>query len=270
MIFAIVATLSGCAAKYQVTRATNNHLPPRSLDAHVEIIYRGTLPRRPFQILGKVFVEKSYGGWLSRNRDEDIIERLKIAARDLGAEAIIDAHIYANRGGYNSDVKRWAGGLAVAFTDSASQSVAADFVVVVPAMTGSLFAQHEAIRQFVQYELNNKGFYALISEDSLSEATLPQLSGTAVSTVGRGMASYIMLIDYRLPTPDETPDHIVKAVLVSLESREVVWQNKVLLSVGREASPAEENTIHAPNLATIKRGIRKLISPLPDYSASGF
>jgi len=261
-----LATLSGCGANYHVTRAISNNRPARDLKAPVEIIHRGTHPERPFQVLGKIFVEKSYSLWNAGDRDVDIIERLKVAARKLGAEAIIDAHVYAARGNYSSDTKRWAGGLAVTFADTAVQQAATDFVVIIPTLAGASFGQQEAIREYLQYDLQKKGFYAMLSKDSLTEANISQLSEIDLKTSGQQLASYVMMVEYRLPTLGMR-DHNVKAVLVSADKRSAVWQNAVDLSIGDETPPVEENVIHAPNIATLKRAIKNLILPLPDYSA---
>lgn len=264
LAFAILAILSGCAASYQVTRATSNKLPPRSLMASVEVINRGALPERPFMVLGKVFVEKSYGGWLTRNRDVDIIDRLKVAARDLGAEAIVDAHIYSARSSFSSDVKRWASGLAVTFNEKLPEASALPFIIVIPKVTGPSLGQHEAIRQYVQYELENRGYYAMVSDDSLTASSLAQLSPTDLNAMRGSLASQVLLIEYRLATESET-DHTVRASLVRDSSQEASWENAVGISPGEQTSELDPDVILAPNGAAIRRGIRKLISTLPRF-----
>lgn len=264
LMFAILAILSGCAANYRVTRASGNKRPPRALEAPVEIINRGTLPQQPYQILGKVFVEKSYGGWVTGNRDVDIIDRLKVAARGLGAEAIVDAHIYSARSSFSSDVKRWASGLAVAFGEKLPHATALPFIIVIPKVKGPSLGQREAIRQYVQYELENKGYYALVSDDSLTASSFALLTPTELSAVSGNLASQLMLIEYRLATEGET-EHTVRASLVRGPSQKAIWENKVRLSPGEHTSDVDPEVILTPNDAAIRRGIRKLISSLPRF-----
>lgn len=266
---AILATLSGCSMSHLVTRESSNTRPPRALKAPIQVIDRGAYSQQPVQILGKIFVERTIAVWETGNQNRGIYNMLRTAARDLGAEAIIDAHAYDGRGSYTSLHKRWGGGLAVVFADTGIPKKAADFVVVVPAMTGFPFGQHQAIREQVQYELEKKGFYAMVSDDSLSVGILTQPSDTELTITGQHLASYVMLIDYILTLPG-TQDHVVKAALVSTDRRSVVWRNEVYLYTGVKTSPVEEDVLHVPTNMRIIQGIKKLMFPLPDYTASRY
>lgn len=161
----------------------------------LEILKRGEKIRRPYQVLGHVYVTS---GYIAIPDYDGIMNRLIKPAYNLGADAIIDAHAGTSSVGGPSEKSTprqnkmmWSSGLAVKFIKEGTPTTKPDFIVAVAPVI-DLSTQDKTIRLVdnrilldgIEPKLLEHGYYGVPIDEFNDLASL-----VAVLTLGAELDS---------------------------------------------------------------------------------
>jgi hypothetical protein len=242
---------TGCAG-YKATHyiKLEDGLIPKITDhKNIPVFKEDELPSRPYQILGKVYTIRRVNNVFEKEKmgEDALIETLKKQAVEMGAEAIIKVH-YSNfvvddkYGPRELPVLGWARGLPVRYLKEETEVYEGmgriPFgVTILPVFDFTkdkpeISEYNEVGQKIAQYILENRGYYSVfLNTDSI--ITLDDINELAIlSLLGGEDTGFILLltiedaakVDILIAKAEAV---MVKATLVSKETREIVWEKEM-------------------------------------------
>ncbi len=233
--------LMGCGTAIHVSKLENVTVPQKTPKESVAIFKEGESIEKPYQILGKVFVQKAKSA-LSKLNSEELIEMMKEPASEMGGDAIINARFFKDWG------VQWASGIVVKFLEEQPEVLQkGDFIVTILPIISKVelqekvreLIQKDRVRNIIQYHLEKLGYYAVLSKNAQGEITIEAINTMDLSTLddlGGRDAELILLT-----TVEKSKEGVgigaglsvapkatvtMKARLISKETRKIVWENE--------------------------------------------
>ena len=145
--------------------------------ADVPIYKIGQAPPRPYEVLGKVYVEDKINLVTADYTEEQILQQFRPAVAAVGADAVVGFHSSHAYGA--ATYQRWASGLAVRWREASRKKEPVPLPPYAVSITEPLLLDEtrswrtatglplaEQIKKGLQTQLEAKGYYALLPEEA--------------------------------------------------------------------------------------------------------